>query len=100
MVQYEPRIRRSNIMAQKSTATPTIEIEVENIQGCAHHWVIQPAMGPSSQGVCQICGESKDFQNYVEAASWGDSRHSDRSSEASKEAMALTNPARQDDDEE
>ncbi len=85
-------------MAQKSTATPTIE--VENIQGCAHHWVIQPAMGPSSQGVCQICGESKDFQNYVEAASWGDSRHAGRSSEASKEAMALTNSAGQDDDEE
>ena len=90
-------------MAQKSTATPTTAtptIEVENIPGCAHHWVIQPAMGPSSQGVCQICGESKDFQNYVEAASWGDSRHTDRSSEASKEAMALTNPAGQDDDEE
>lgn len=85
-------------MAQKVTATPTVE--VENPQECAHHWVIQPAMGPSSQGICQICGESRDFQNYVEAASWGDSRHVDRSSEASKEAMALTNTARQDDEEE
>ena len=85
-------------MAQKSTATPTIELE--NIQGCAHHWVIQPAMGPSSQGVCQICGESKDFQNYVEAASWGDSRHTDRPSEASKEAMVLTNSAGQDNEDE
>ncbi len=85
-------------MAQKATATPTIE--VENIQGCAHHWVIQPAMGPSSQGIGQICGESRDFQNYVEAASWGDSRHTDRSSEARKEAMALTSSAGQDDEEE
>lgn len=75
-------------MAQKATVTPTIE--VEDIPGCAHHWVIQPAMGPSSQGVCQICGESRDFQNYVEAASWGDSRHADRSGDAGKEVMALT----------
>lgn len=85
-------------MAQKSTATPTIE--VENIQTCAHHWVIQPAMGPSSQGVCQICGESRDFQNYVEAASWGDSRHADRSGESGKDVMALTNTGDQGEDEE
>jgi len=56
-------------------------------------------MGPSSQGVCQICGESKDFQNYVEAASWGDSRHADRSGEAGKEVMALNNSTGQDDEE-
>lgn len=85
-------------MALKSIATPTIE--VENNQTCAHHWVIEPAMGPSSPGVCQICGESRDFQNYVEAASWGDSRHADRSAAAGKEVMALTNSGGQDEDDE
>jgi len=44
--------------------------------------------------------ESKDFQNYVEAAPWGDSRHADRSGEAGKEVMALNNSTGQDDDEE
>ena len=76
-------------MVQKATATPTVE--VEDVKTCAHHWVIQPASGPSSPGVCQICGETKDFQNYVEAASWGDSRHTDRSEESSKEVLAVSN---------
>ncbi len=41
---------------------------------CRHHWVIQPADGPMSNGVCRICGETRDFQNYVETATWGDTR--------------------------
>lgn len=45
---------------------------------CAHHWVIQPADGPMSNGTCQICGESRDFNNYVETATWGDTRLSNR----------------------
>jgi hypothetical protein len=84
-------------MVHKATATPTVE--VENVNTCAHHWVIQPAMGPSSPGICQICGETKDFQNYVEAASWGDSRHTDRSEESSKEAIAVNTSSAEDEDE-
>ena len=45
---------------------------------CAHHWVIQPADGPMSNGACQICGESRDFNNYVETATWGDTRLGNR----------------------
>jgi hypothetical protein len=56
-------------------------------------------MGPSSPGICQICGETKDFQNYVEAASWGDSRHTDRSEESSKEAIAVNTSSAEDEDE-
>ena len=72
-------------MAQKSTATPTTAtptIEVENIPGCAHHWVIQPADGPVSNGACQICGETREFKNYVESATWGDSRIASKNSAA------------------
>ncbi len=35
-----------------------------------HHWVIEPADGPLSKGVCQKCGEVKTFTNYVERHYW------------------------------
>ena len=41
---------------------------------CQHHWVIQAADGPTSSGVCRVCGEAKEFNNYVETATWGDTR--------------------------
>ena len=30
---------------------------------CAHHWVIEPAMGARSAGVCKLCGARNDFAN-------------------------------------
>lgn len=50
---------------------------------CRHHWVIQPADGPVSNGSCRICGESREFKNYVESATWGDSRITNKNSSAS-----------------
>ncbi len=41
---------------------------------CQHHWVIQAADGPTSPGVCRLCGERREFKNYVESATWGDTR--------------------------
>ena len=41
-------------------------------RGCRHYWIIQPATGPVSQGLCQNCGQTREFKNYVEAATWGD----------------------------
>ena len=68
--------------AQESTPPTTQNADPEV---CCHHWAIQPATGPLSQGVCRICGEVREFKNYVEAATWGDSRLSNRSnSEESK----------------
>ena len=46
-------------------------------QGCRHYWVIQPATGPISPGLCQTCGLTREFKNYVEASTWGDDRSSD-----------------------
>ena len=37
---------------------------------CPHHWVIETANGPSSKGVCQICGEDREFQNSIETEPW------------------------------
>ena len=41
---------------------------------CQHHWLIQAADGPVSVGSCRICGEAREFNNYVETATWGDTR--------------------------
>jgi hypothetical protein len=35
---------------------------------CCHHWIIEPALGPTSQGKCKLCGEEKTFLNVVEEA--------------------------------
>ena len=37
---------------------------------CAHHWVIEPAEGPFSEGACRKCGEVKTFINYIERHDW------------------------------
>ena len=34
---------------------------------CTHHWVIEAANGPLSEGVCQRCGEERGFKNSPEA---------------------------------
>lgn len=46
----------------------------EGVVLCQHHWVIQAADGPTSPGLCRVCGETRDFKNYVETATWGDTR--------------------------
>ena len=30
---------------------------------CTHHWVIEVANGPTSNGECKICGETREFFN-------------------------------------
>ena len=30
---------------------------------CNHYWIIEVANGPSSQGSCKYCGETKEFLN-------------------------------------
>ena len=73
-------------MAQHTIITQELEIEIQmaaSLAGFRHHWVIQPADGPVSNGSCQVCGESREFKNYVESATWGDSRISGKSASAS-----------------
>lgn len=31
--------------------------------GHAHHWVIESPSGPTSPGVCRLCGAAQDFKN-------------------------------------
>ncbi|MBC8281809.1 MAG: hypothetical protein H8E48_13575 [Chloroflexi bacterium] len=85
-------------MAQRTTIAPettektaveaTAETTNENngepaVSTCRHHWVIQPADGPVSNGSCQVCGETREFKNYVESATWGDSRITNKAATAS-----------------
>ncbi len=30
-----------------------------------HFWLIELASGPTSRGVCKICGEKKEFSNII-----------------------------------
>ncbi len=73
-------------MAQHTTIAPAPEVEnnaAATAAVCRHHWVIQAADGPVSNGSCRICGETREFKNYVESASWGDSRINNRNAAAS-----------------
>ena len=73
-------------MAQHTIITQEPETEIQSapsVAVCRHHWVIQPADGPVSNGSCRVCGEHREFKNYVESATWGDSRISGKSASAS-----------------
>jgi hypothetical protein len=32
---------------------------------CVHEWIIEPANGPTSNGICQRCGISRVFSNVA-----------------------------------
>ena len=84
-----------------ATQPPIVSlIEVQEPAQCRHHWVIQPATGRVSQGVCQACEEVRDFKNYVESPTWGDTRLGNRSSGQANAGAADTVAGGQDDTEE
>ena len=41
---------------------------------CAHHWVIESPSGPTSRGLCALCGAENDFPNYVQYPGGSDIR--------------------------
>lgn len=45
--------------------------EVQEKPGCQHHWLIERPNGPVSRGTCRASGEEREFQNYVDAAPFG-----------------------------
>ena len=69
-------------MTQPAPAPVPVADQLEETEApiCRHHWVIQPATGPISSGVCQICDETREFKNYVEASTWGDDKSNNRAS--------------------
>ena len=43
----------------------TVEVMKRPVAACVHHWVIEPAAGPTSRGFCRLCNETKEFQNFL-----------------------------------
>jgi len=37
-----------------------------NQKSCVHHWMIEPANGPISKGVCRMCNAERSFTNVVQ----------------------------------
>ena len=31
---------------------------------CCHYWIIEPADGPTSKGICRLCGAEKEFDSF------------------------------------
>ncbi len=46
-------------------------LEILEAPTCQHQWLIESPHGPSSTGECRICGEERQFQNYIEGSAWG-----------------------------
>ena len=42
----------------------------ESVSRCRHHWLIDVAGGPSSKGVCRLCGTERQFRNYLDSTEW------------------------------
>jgi hypothetical protein len=46
-------------------------VDVEEIAAeCKHHWMIESPNGPTSMGVCKICGERSEFKNSMPGSGW------------------------------
>ncbi|MDA1337658.1 MAG: hypothetical protein O3C23_02775 [bacterium] len=73
-------------MTSSKQEASTVSIEVPSSAICEdkkspngrHYWVIQPANGPTSDGKCQFCKETRDFKNFVESESRGNSSTKNR----------------------
>ena len=39
---------------------------------CRHHWLIESPEGPTSMGVCKLCGIQKEFRNSASDLLWED----------------------------
>jgi hypothetical protein len=52
-------------MARQEVETAPIGTEEESTVEvkCAHYWLIEPATGPTSMGICKLCGTQKEFSN-------------------------------------
>ncbi len=55
------------VMVAENTTTKSVGKET-----CQHHWMIEPADGKTSIGVCKQCGEWREFNNYIVVESWVD----------------------------
>ena len=57
-----------------------------------HHWKIEPANGPTSIGVCQVCRATRSFNNAIDDIDYRKvSRRTQKQLEAVRKAAAEEN---------
>lgn len=66
-------IAKSTVKSKEKVASEA-KVEDAPVTACQHHWLIEPPKGPTSQGVCRLCGEERAFQNYYAPSNQGDWR--------------------------
>jgi hypothetical protein len=42
------------------------DLKTDLDSSCRHHWYIQPAIGPISEGMCQNCRQVRAFKNSID----------------------------------
>jgi hypothetical protein len=58
-------MRRGTLTHERVSVHEEIEsTETRTEPTCVHHWIIDSPAGASSMGVCKVCGERREFQNY------------------------------------
>ena len=57
------------------------------LTACAHHWMIAPAEGPTSDGECRLCGLTRTFSNSVEFSVWSSDGPERRAAFAERQAL-------------
>ncbi len=55
-------VNTNHVLEEKTTE------EEQNL--CQHHWLIEPAGGPTSRGCCRLCGEERFFRNSLDSTGW------------------------------
>jgi len=46
------------------------DLNPTNGAACNHHWIIEAANGHTSQGVCRLCQQVREFENSTNESSW------------------------------
>ena len=60
-------MRRKVRMKHKVEAAPEEPVARDK---CRHYWIIESPNGPTSRGVCKLCGAEKEFQNSFPELLW------------------------------
>ena len=73
-----------------------VEREEEQTSQCRHHWLIDSPGGPTSKGVCRLCGTERQFRKYLESARWDEDGSSDQELVKTIASPLTANDARED----
>jgi len=56
---------------------------------CAHYWILEIANGPTSTGMCKLCGTTKEFTNTIDTDGWNNDAVAKRHTKYWREAQRL-----------